>query len=270
MDSPRASSAAIQGEEWTLGRLRRAYEGVHLTIRARIVTGLVVLVPLLVTAWVVRLVFQFLDGLLQPFVSQFLGRRIPGVGLLATFILLYFVGLMVQNIGGRTLLYWTERILLRLPVLRDIYGSSKQMIETLAKPGAAGFRRVVAFEYPRRGVRAYGFVTNEMSRPDGGRDIAVFLPTTPNPTSGFLLILPMEEVEPANLTVEEALKMIISGGVVLPRPYREIVDPEDSAPVAPPPAGSKPAPPPSVGSPSAAAPESRPTESVEKTARHPE
>jgi uncharacterized membrane protein len=132
-----------------LNLLQRAWNALHLNLRARVVTGLAVIVPLFVTVWVVRFVFRSIDGILQPQLAELIGRRIPGAGLLATLILLYLAGVLVQNLGGKTLLFWAERVLLRLPFLRDVYGSSKQIVETFIRPDGTGFKRVVTFEYPR-------------------------------------------------------------------------------------------------------------------------
>ncbi len=209
--------------EASLSRLRHAFHLAKLAIRGRLVTGLVVIVPIGVTAWVVWFLFLRIDGLLQPLLVEFLGRRIPGAGVLATLLLLYFVGLIVQTLGGRTLLYWAERVLLKLPFLKDIYGSSKTIVETFTKPAGVGFKRVVSFEYPRRGTRAFGFVTNEMVLPDGTKEVAVFLPTTPNPTSGYLLFFPEDEIEETAMSVDEAVKLIVSGGVIQSRPFAQMV-----------------------------------------------
>ena len=206
-----------------MSRIRNAFHLAGLGIRTRVVTGIAVIVPLGVTVWVVGFLFLRIDGLLQPLLVEVIGRRIPGAGLLVTVILLYLVGLLVQTLGGRTLLYYAERVLLKLPFLKDVYGSSKMIMETFTNPSGVGFKRVVSFEYPRPGCRAFGFVTNEVVLPDGSRELAVFLPTTPNPTSGYLLFLPNDEVEETTMSVDEAVKLIVSGGVVLQRPFAKLV-----------------------------------------------
>lgn len=198
-----------------MSRIRNAFHLAGLAVRSRVITGVAVIVPLAVTVWVVRFLFLRIDGLLQPLLEELAGRRVPGAGLLATLLLLYLVGLLVQTLGGKTLLHYAEKFLLRVPLLKDIYGGSKTIMDTFTNPSGVGFKRVVSFDYPRRGCRAYGFVTNEILHADGSREIAVFLPTTPNPTSGFLIFLPAEDVEDTDLTVEQAIKLIVSGGVIL-------------------------------------------------------
>ena len=205
-----------------MASFKQACRDAGLAFRARVVTGLAVIAPIVVTVWIVVFLFRAIDGILQPIMVRLLGQRIPGVGLLATLLLLYLVGLLVHSFGFRTLLRWSDQLMLRIPFLRDIYGSSKLIMETFTKPEGIGFKRVVTFEYPRPGMRALGFVTNETTLADGTREVAVFLPTTPNPTTGFVFFLPSSQVEATKLTVEEAVKIVVSGGVVMPRPFREI------------------------------------------------
>ncbi len=181
--------------------------------------GLVFIVPALVTIWVVRIVFDFLDGWLRPIANHVFGRHIPGVGLLATLLLVYLAGVFATYLAGGAAVRWTERLITRLPLIGDVYGSSRQIMQAVSNPGGLGFKRVVMFEFPRAGVRALGFVTREFTTPEGTRQFAVFMPTTPNPTTGFLLILPPEDVQDTGLSVDEAVKMIVSGGVVGPRAF---------------------------------------------------
>lgn len=202
--------------------IKKAFRDAGLAFRARVVTGLAVIAPIVVTIWIVVFLFRTIDGILQPIMVRLLGQRIPGVGLLATLLLLYIVGVLVHTIGFRTLLQWSDQLMMRIPFLRDIYGSSKLIMETFTKPEGKGFKRVVTFEYPRPGMRALGFVTNETTLADGTREVSVFLPTTPNPTTGFVFFLPSSQVEATKLSVDEAVKIIVSGGVVMPRPFREI------------------------------------------------
>lgn len=203
-----------------MGRAKEQVQEAGRSIRARILAGLVVIVPVAVTIWVVRLLFNLLDGWLRPIVELSFGRHVPGVGLLATVLLLYLVGLLATALGGKTLIGWFETALTRLPLVGDVYGSSKQIMETISNPAGMGFKRVVIFEYPRPGMRAIGFVTRELVDAEGEKFYSVFLPTTPNPTSGFLLLLPASDTEATGLTVDQAIKMVVSGGVVIPSTFR--------------------------------------------------
>ena len=203
-----------------MSRLIDAFRVAGSSIRLRLLTGLAVIVPVLVTVWVVRFLFNSLDGWLRPIEARYLGRHVPGAGLLATFLLVYLAGLIVRNLGGRHLVRWLEQILLRLPLIGDVYGSSKQIMEAISSPTGLGFRKVVSFDYPRPGIRAIGFVTREARSAQGEPIYVVFMPTTPNPTTGFLLFMPVDGVEETGLTVEQALKMVVSAGVVTPSGFR--------------------------------------------------
>jgi uncharacterized membrane protein len=190
----------------------------------------VVIAPALVTIWVVRFLFHFLDEWLRPVEVRILGRYIPGTGLLATFVLLYTVGLLAAHFLGRGIIRGTERLILRLPVIGDVYGSSKQIMEAVSNPHAMGFRRVVSFEFPRPGMRAIGFVTRELTGEAGERVYVVFMPTTPNPTTGFMIYLPVELAQDTGLSVDQALRMVVSGGMVTPESFRPVMPPAPGMP----------------------------------------
>ncbi|HCP01660.1 MAG TPA: hypothetical protein DIT35_09225, partial [Rhodospirillaceae bacterium] len=145
---------------------------------------------------------------------------IPGVGLIVLIISLIIIGALTRMLLGRTLVRLGESLVNRMPVVRSVYGATKQVVETVLKSQSDAFRQVVLFEYPRRGSWAIGFVTGqtkgEVQNLTNDDVVNVFLPTTPNPTSGYLLFLPRREIIPLSMTVEEGIKMIISGGIVTP------------------------------------------------------
>jgi uncharacterized membrane protein len=203
-----------------MGAWTKAFERAGRSIRSQMLAGLAVIVPLLVTVWVIRLVFNFLDGWLRPIQRHYLGKVIPGTGLLATLLLVYLIGLIVSRLGGRTLVRWTERLILHLPLIGDVYGSSKQIMDAVSDPKGFGFRRVVLCECFRPGQRLLGFVTREFPAPDGSVQLSVFVPTVPNPTTGFLIVVPAAEVTETNLGVDEAVKMVVSAGVVTPARFQ--------------------------------------------------
>jgi uncharacterized membrane protein len=197
-----------------------AVSGVRRRVRELFVVGLAVVLPLLVTYLLLRFLFESLDGLLDPIIQGVLGQRVPGLGFLATVVTIFLVGALTTNIVGRKLVAMTEGLLLRIPLVKNVYGASKQLFDAITLPGRGGFRQVVMLEYPRSGVYALGFVTaTEVEGFEdlvGEKTVNVFIPTAPNPTSGFFLVVPEKSVIPVPISVEEALKLIVSGGLIVP------------------------------------------------------
>lgn len=189
-------------------------------IRSRLLAGLVVIFPLGFTLWILYVLFRFLDGLLRPVIDPWVGFSIPGLGVLAVVILLYLVGLLAANVLGRQILRATESLLLRMPGARAIYVASKQVIDTLRMPGRGAFQKVVLVEYPRRGVWAVAFVTGTARRTtDAANLLHLFVPTSPNPTSGMMIIVHQTEVQELDISVEEAIRLVMSGGILAPVSY---------------------------------------------------
>lgn len=185
-------------------------------IRARILTGILVVVPLGLTVLVLRFFFNMVDGILQPALKTAFGRAMPGLGLLLTVILLYGIGLLASWVLGRRLIHWGESLLKRIPLVKNVYTAAKQVVETLSLPKGQAFKRVVLIEFPRPGLWVVGFVTGEVYNSDGQKLIKLFIPTTPNPTSGYLELVPEDQVRETTLTVEEGIKMLVSGGIISP------------------------------------------------------
>ncbi len=188
--------------------------------RELFLVGLAVVLPLLVTYLLLRFLFETLDGLLDPIIQGVLGRRIPGLGLLAAVIIIFLIGALTTNIVGRKLVAMTEGLLLRIPLVKNVYAASKQLFDAFALPGKGAFRQVVMLEYPRVGSYALGFITATQTEGFdalvGEKTVNVFVPTAPNPTSGFFLVVPEKSVTPVPISVEEALKLIVSGGLIVP------------------------------------------------------
>jgi uncharacterized membrane protein len=194
--------------------------GVRQHLRSRLLTGLVVIFPVGFTIWIIYILFRFLDGILSPVIDPLVGFHIPGIGLLGVVALLYLVGLLAANVLGRQILAATETLLLRMPVARAIYLASKQMMDTLRLPGKGAFQRVVLVEYPRKQVWALAFVTG-MARheTDSTPVLHLFVPTSPNPTSGMMLILRESEVVELKMTVEAGIRLVVTGGILSPQSY---------------------------------------------------
>ena len=200
--------------------------GIFARFRRHFLAGILVTSPILITVYVTWLIVTFIDaqvaGLLPnslDFTKQ-LPHQIPGLGLIISIVVITFIGAITPGFIGRTLLKVGERILDNTPVVRSIYGAIKQIMETVMSTNSESFREVVLVEYPRKGIWVIGFVTGETKGEVQSLNketlINVFIPTTPNPTSGFLLFLPKKDLIYMKMKVEDAVKMVISGGIVTP------------------------------------------------------
>jgi len=193
-------------------------------LRNYLLTGLIVILPVFVTAWVLLAIFRFWDGLAGRYLGEVLRDyhipAIPGLGVLLTLLLLLIVGMLSTNMIGRRLIAWTDRFFERVPVARTLYTSTKQMVDAVIRPDQRAFQRVVLVEYPRRGVYSIGFITGEVSRDTiGGLQsdmVEVFVPSTPNPTTGWFLMVPPQDITVVDISVEDGMKLIVSAGVLGP------------------------------------------------------
>ena len=195
------------------------------TLRKYLIAGLLVWLPLAATFFIIRLLIELLDKtiLLLPLEWQpqhLLGFSIPGMGFVFAFLVLFITGMLAANLFGRKLVEGWESLLGRIPVVRNIYQGVKQIASSLLTSSNQAFRKVVMLEYPRKGIWSLGFLTNESIKlTDSSSEIeriAVFIPTTPNPTSGFIIMADRNDVKELEITVEEGFKFIISLGVVVP------------------------------------------------------
>lgn len=195
-------------------------------LRRYLVAGLLVWIPIGVTLLIIKFLVDLMDQTLlllpdrlQP--EAVFGFRIPGLGLVLTAAVVLATGVVVTNLFGRRLVRLGERLLARIPLVRSIYSSVKQVTETLFSSTGQSFRKVVMVPYPHPGSWTLGFVTGvggDETRTKSGREVMnVFVPTTPNPTSGFFLMVPREDLIELDMSVDDGLKMLISGGVVQPK-----------------------------------------------------
>jgi uncharacterized membrane protein len=196
------------------------------TLRRHLVAGLILWIPLLVTFLIVRFLIRFVDQtllLLPPSwrPEALLGFNIPGLGVILAVGILLLTGVLAANLMGRRLVEFGDWIVTRIPLVSGIYSSAKQVAETLFADSSTAFKRVLLVEYPRKGIWCMCFQTSDTVGEIQGRTaedvVCVFLPTTPNPTSGFLLFVPRQELVPLDMRVDEGLRMIISLGVAVPR-----------------------------------------------------
>lgn len=197
-------------------------------LRASFLTGLVVIAPVALTIWLIWTVVGWIDGVVLPLVPHqfrpetYIGINLRGVGVLIFLVFTVLVGWIAKGLIGRSLIRFAEGLVDRMPVVRSIYSGIKQISETVFVQSERSFEKACLVQYPRKGIWAIGFISmparGEIAAKaeTGGRLIGVFLPTTPNPTSGFLLMLPEEDVIELDMSLEEAAKLIISAGLVYP------------------------------------------------------
>ncbi len=204
--------------------------------RARLVTGLLIVLPLLVTLWLLRILFKAIDANVTPWIFSALSAAgvpdldrwparlaVPIVGVVLTVFFIYGIGLLAGNLVGRRLLELFEGGVLRIPLVKGIYGSARQLMSSFSVTSKRPFSKVVLVEFPREKLWAVGFVTQEsehpIARPGRGAlpgAVPVFVPTTPNPTSGYVVFAARDQLVELDITVEQGLKLVVSGGIVSP------------------------------------------------------
>jgi uncharacterized membrane protein len=186
------------------------------------ITGLLVWIPIVITLWVLGMVVSTFESVVPGFLTSeaLFGRHIPGFGFVLVVAVVILTGLFTANLLGRKLFEIWEGLLSRIPLVRTIYNSVKQVSDTVLAPNGQAFRKAVLFQYPRAGCWTIGFLTGspggEVASLLPGEHVSVYIPTTPNPTSGFFLMVPRSEVFELNMSVDAALKYIVSMGVVAP------------------------------------------------------
>ena len=188
-------------------------------LRRRFVVGFLVALPLVVTLFFARFLFQLFDRWFRPVSHQLFGREIPGLGLLLVLAVMLLLGVIATNVVGGRLLAALERLFARVPLLSPIYQSARQVTEAIQISDTAKFRKVVLIEFPGPGLTSVGFVTSETGVPTSlfpEPAYLVFVPTTPNPTTGFLVTVPQRSVTVLDIPVEDGVKMVMSGGLVVP------------------------------------------------------
>ena len=194
-------------------------------LRRYLVAGLLIWAPLAVTYFLLRFAVNLMDKTLAVLPQQYqpeelLGLHIPGLGVILTFVVLFLTGMLAANFVGRYVVGGWESLLDRIPVVRTIYGGAKNFAEIVFSESNDSFKKVLLIEYPRKGIYSLAFQTSselgEVQARTGQDVVCCFVPTTPNPTSGFVIMLPKKDVRVLDMEIDEALKMIISLGVVVP------------------------------------------------------
>jgi len=204
--------------------------GLFARIRSSFFTGLVVIAPVGLTIWLIWTLMGWVDSVVLPLVPErfqpepYIGINLRGVGIIFFFVFTVVIGWIAKGLLGRSLIRWGESLVNRMPVVRSIYSGAKQIAETVFAQSERSFEKACLIEYPRKGIWAIGFVSTkakgEVARlaPTQEELISVFVPTTPNPTSGFLIYFPKSDVIEMDMTVEDAAKLVISAGLVYPNP----------------------------------------------------
>jgi uncharacterized membrane protein len=187
--------------------------------RGAFLRGFGLVIPVMVTVWVFQVLFQTIDGFISPIFDQILGRHIPGLGFVTMIIFLLCIGFLARNWVGSFVFSQFDKLILSVPFARTIYSATKDLIQAF-NSGGKTFRRVLLIEYPRQGLYTIAFQTNEIEitrKKNGERMISVYIPNPPNPTSGILILVPEKDAHPLAISVEEGLKLVLSGGIVSPQ-----------------------------------------------------
>lgn len=194
-------------------------------IKRKLASGLLVLIPLGLTFFLLRFLFDAFTGIVLPLILPFTGQlpryAVTIMAFVATFLVVYGIGVVTAHFVGQRLLALGEAIILRVPIAKSIYAASKQIVHVFAGGNNQSFKAVVLFEFPRLGTRVMGFATGSIRDEKGNLYYNVFVPTTPNPTSGFLILVPEGQVTFTNMPIEDGVRMIVSGGVLAPATFSD-------------------------------------------------
>jgi len=183
-------------------------------LRAQFGAGILVIVPIIITILILVWLFGYIDNIAQPVAKSLLGRTIPGLGFALTVVLIYLTGVVATSVIGKRLVCYIESLLARVPLFRYLYTGIKQIMVSFTTPSETKFLQVVLVEFPKKGMRVLGFVTSESRVESGEKLLTVFIPTSPNPTSGYLEIVRENDIIRTNISIDDALKMVLSAGKV--------------------------------------------------------
>ena len=232
-----------------LPKRQSRFSRIRHSLKRTMVSGLIALIPLTITIAVLSWLLTWLDSFAAPVIRGLLGldTRIPGLGILLMLIVIFLAGFVASNVLGRRVITWFEDLMMRLPVARRVYHPVRKILDTFTMTGETRTWKTVVVEYPRRGAWMIAFVAGDMPSEEPSEDlVSVFVPNTPNPAAGRVVIVPRRDVEPVDLSVEEALEFVVSGGTAFsnvltlpslpsrdqtePRPSESRLDPPVSAP----------------------------------------
>ncbi len=189
-------------------------------LQNKFIAGVMIVLPIGVTVVLLQMMFKWLDSLFAPLALRLTDRSIPGLGIISTLLMVFGVGILVTSILGRAFVSFGEFLVAKIPFIRNVYYGAKQFLETLTTEQRHAFTQVVLIEYPKKGSYTVGFVTakaiGEIQQKRPEPLVNVFVATTPNPTTGFLLLVPQKEAIVLPISVEDGIKMVVSGGIIHP------------------------------------------------------
>jgi len=180
------------------------------------ISGLIIAIPLGITIFTLQFIFRFVDNIFGKYFREILPFYIPGIGIISTFIIILALGAIINHWLGRKFFERVEKRMSKLPLLGSLYTVSRQIVEIIGSSRRKEFQKVIFLQYPAEGIWTLGFVTGQSISHDGKRIYNVFVPTTPNPTSGYMVFIPYEDAVDTSYTIEEGLKILISGGMLAP------------------------------------------------------
>jgi uncharacterized membrane protein len=205
-------------------------------IRTKAVAGILLILPVGITLFALQFSFRIVEGIFAQPIANILNHlfqrelTIPGLGVLFFLILIYVAGIIATNVVGRGFAYLTERFFTFIPLAKSIYSAAKQLTIAFSPERRETFRQTVFVEFPKAGSYTIGFATNEITDGQGNVFVSVFVPTTPNPTSGYMLLVAKEKAFPSTLRIEDAVKSVMSGGFALPGSIHANLPPSEEVP----------------------------------------
>ena len=183
--------------------------------------GILVMLPIGITILVLKFLFDVLDGILKDLIGLLPGPDIPGIGLAVLIVSVYLVGIIAAHVVGRRLIAFGHRVLEVIPLVKNIYGTTRSAVELLSSNNESRYSGVVLIDWPRPGIQSIGLVTSRMVDTDGKEVLAVYIPTTPIPSSGFLVMVAAKDVTHTEMSVDDAMKVVISGGILAGRVFQQ-------------------------------------------------
>jgi uncharacterized membrane protein len=178
-------------------------------------SGLAVIAPVGVTLFILFKIFEILDGILSKAIVSIFGEKIPGVGLVAIILLILIIGMATSNIFGKRIFGWIQKIISKIPIVKIVYKPIQKIVSAFSNDKSKSFQKVVLVEFPMKGMQNIGFITNDNVSIEGSDKICVFIPTTPNPTNGYLVVMDYEKVVELDISVSEGLNYVISIGSIM-------------------------------------------------------